>query len=174
MKKLTGFVLVLSLFASLSLLGQKALYQFCVSSSDFNTFKAAVVFKSIDFGEVAARQMVYNKVQSHLGSSVKVQSFSAACACADTCALLEVSATDWDGHLSEVGLSTSSILGASAEVLDKVFSQGQRLLTNPGGFVKDFLNKSEYVDIRAGKARKALFVPRFRNNYSPKTKCLNL
>ena len=135
-----GLLTLAILLVSFGLWAQKAQNEFCVSSKDFESFKARVAFNSLDFGRSAARQMVYNKEQKHLGTSIQISANLATCACADSCALLEVSATDWDGHMSENGLSTSTVLGTAAEVTDKMLTEAKKLWSNPEGFLQNVLS----------------------------------
>lgn len=126
------FFSCLTLMAS----GQKAVYEFCVSSPSFKTFKARVIFNSVDFGEMAARQMVYNDVYQALGQEVLINKYNAACQCFDKCPLLEVASKDWDGNLSENKLSTSNMVGSMAEMVDKLVSESKAAFNDPGGFIK--------------------------------------
>lgn len=116
--------------------GQRAVYNFCVSSAKMKTFKARVAFKTIDFGATAARQMVYNDVVKALGPEVQIAPFSNSCACFNNCAVLEVSSSDWDGNMGDNEMSTASILGSLAEMTDKLLSESKAIFTDPGGFLK--------------------------------------
>lgn len=130
----------IALFAAITLstfsaAAKPAEYFFCVQSESFPTFKAHVVFRSVDFGETAARQMVFNDVRMHLGDDVTIKPYSDnLCQCDGTCPILEVTSKDWDGNLS--GNDNSSIVGSAAEVLDKLVYETKELFTDPGSFLK--------------------------------------
>lgn len=124
--------------------GQKAVYNFCVSSPSVKTFKAQVAFSSIDFGETAARQMVFNEVNKALGSEAKITRYNSTCSCHKSCPILEVTCNDWDGNMGENDMSTASILGSLAEIADKFVSESKAIFTDPGDFLKrNFFSSSE-------------------------------
>lgn len=116
--------------------GQRAVYNFCVSSTKMKTFKAQVTFKSIDFGAMAARQMVRNDIVQALGPEVQISTYNKECACHDQCPVLEVNCKDWDGNMGDNELSSASVLGALAEMTDKLVSESKAIFTDPGGFLK--------------------------------------
>jgi hypothetical protein len=123
---------------------EATVYRFCVSSANFETFQAKVTFQSIDFGQAAAKQMVFNEVKEKLGQDVKIIAFLAErCACKNDCAVLEVKAKDWDGNFSAGDMSTATILGSAAEVADKVVTEAKRVFTDPGGYFKSYFTKSK-------------------------------
>lgn len=132
-------ILMLTVFLCFSQLAaaKPAEYFFCVKSSKFETFKAHVVFRSVDFGETAARQMVYNDLKKHLGKDVQITPYNTqSCPCKQNCAVLEVMAKDWDGNMGETETNTSTIVGSAAEMLDKVIYESKEMFTDPGGFIK--------------------------------------
>lgn len=117
--------------------GQTA-YYFCVESEAYETFKAKVEFKSFDFGESAAKQMLLNDLQNSLKGELKVAKYSPkTCACPGNCPELTVSAKDWDGNFSDNEFSVSGAYGSAVEIADVLISSGQELLNNPGRFLMD-------------------------------------
>ncbi len=110
-------------------------YTFCIKSDDFATFKAIVAFRSVDFGESAAKQMVINRVKPHLESEFDITLYAPqTCVCEDECPVLEVKAEDWAGGFNEAGAST--MMGSAAESLDMIFYSAQEMFNNPGSFIK--------------------------------------
>ena len=113
-------------------------YFFCVTSEDYETFKAEVEFKSFDFGESAAKQMLLNDLQNSLSGEIQVSTYnSKTCSCSGNCPEVKVGAKDWDGNLSDNEFSVSGAYGSAVEIADVLISSGQELLNNPGRFLID-------------------------------------
>lgn len=110
-------------------------YLFCIKSDSFDTFKAQVTFRTVDFGENAARQMVINRVKPHLDGDFEISVYKeSTCVCEAECPVLEVTAQDWDGNMSDAKANT--IMGSAAESLDMIFYNAKEIFNNPGGFLK--------------------------------------
>lgn len=136
MKTLSRFYLICLLFFSISLKAQVAEYFFCVSSDEYQTFKARVVFNGLDFGQNSAEQMVRNDLQSLLGESMQIKVYSeSTCDCKADCQQVEIKAKDWNGNLDERELSLQSIWGSTVEIGDALISEGKALWSNPGEFL---------------------------------------
>jgi hypothetical protein len=114
-------------------------YYFCVESEDYETFKAEVEFKSFDFGESAAKQMLLNDLQNSLEGELIVSKFNTkTCSCKDgLCPEVTIKAKDWDGNFSDHEFSVSGAYGSAVEIADVLISSGQELLNNPGRFLMD-------------------------------------
>jgi hypothetical protein len=121
-----------------SLVQGQTSYYFCVESEEYETFKAQVEFKSFDFGESAAKQMLLNDLQNSLKGELKVAKFNPkTCSCPGNCPEVKVSAKDWDGNFSDNEFSVSGAYGSAVEIADVLISSGQELLNNPGRFLMD-------------------------------------
>jgi hypothetical protein len=128
--------LILSFSFSNTIKAQAAEYDFCVQSDNYETFKAHVVFKSIDFGQSSARQMVLNDLDAALNGEFTVVKFNETnCPCEGDCAQVEVTSKDWDGNISDNGLEIGNIWGSAVEITDAVVSEGKALWDNPGQFL---------------------------------------
>lgn len=113
-------------------------YYFCVESEDYETFKAKVEFKSLDFGEMAAKQMLINELKNTLKIDLKVALYNPqTCACPGECPEVKVDAKDWDGNFGDNEFSVSATFGSAVEIADVLISSGQELLNNPGRFLID-------------------------------------
>ncbi len=122
--------------SSASLQAQVAEYFFCVESEEYESFKAHVVFKGLDFGLASAEQMVRNDLESMLGPSMQVKRYSAAdCPCKNDCQQVEIKAKDWNGNLNDRDLSLGSVWGSTVEIGDAIIGEGKALLNNPGEFL---------------------------------------
>lgn len=128
-----GLVLTL-IFSSHFAQAQAAEYLFCVQSDNYETFKARVVFRGLDFGRNSAEQMVRNDLEAALNGEFQISSFSDACPCKD-CPQMEVTSKDWDGNFSENDGSLNNIWGSAVEISDAVVSEGKALWDNPGEFL---------------------------------------
>jgi len=113
-------------------------YFFCVESEDYETFKAQVDFKSFDFGESAAKQMLLNDLKSSLPGELKVTKYKPkTCACPGNCPEVKISAKDWDGNFGDNEFTLSGAYGSAVEIADVLISSGKELLNNPGRFLMD-------------------------------------
>ena len=113
-------------------------YYFCVESEDYETFKAKVDFKSLDFGETAARQMLINELNNTLDAELNITPYSPnTCSCKSDCQELQIGAKDWDGNFGDNDFSVSGSYGSAVEIADVLISSGQELLNNPGRFLMD-------------------------------------
>lgn len=136
MKTKQGAFFLLLILCGFGLKAQVAEYYFCVNSEEYESFKAHVVFKGLDFGQGSAEQMVRNDLESMLGESMEIKVFSpSTCPCENDCQQVEISAKDWNGNLDERGLSFKSIWGSTVEIGDAVISEGRALWNNPGEFL---------------------------------------
>tara|TARA_R110002050_G_scaffold69210_2_gene149760 strand:+ start:14625 stop:15074 length:450 start_codon:yes stop_codon:yes gene_type:complete len=113
-------------------------YFFCVTSEDYETFKAEVEFKSFDFGQSAAKQMLLNDLQNSLSGEIQVSTYNPkTCSCPGNCPEVKIGAKDWDGNFSDNEFSVSGAYGSAVEIADVLISSGQELLNNPGRFLID-------------------------------------
>jgi len=113
-------------------------YYFCVESKDYETFKVRVDFKSLDFGEMAAKQMLINELKNSLPADLKVTLYDPkTCACPGECPEVKVGAKDWDGNFSDNEFSLSGSYGSAVEIADVLISSGKELLNNPARFLMD-------------------------------------
>jgi hypothetical protein len=113
-------------------------YYFCVESEDYETFKAKVDFKSLDFGESAAKQMLINELSNTLSAELTISLYNPqTCPCKADCQEVQVGAKDWDGNLGDNDFSVSGSYGSAVEIADVLISSGKELLNNPGRFLMD-------------------------------------
>lgn len=113
---------------------QAAEYLFCVQSENYETFKARVVFRGLDFGKNSAEQMVRNDLEAVLEGDFQISLFASDCPC-ENCPQMEVTSKDWDGNFSENDGSLNNIWGSAVEISDAVVSEGKALWDNPGEFL---------------------------------------
>lgn len=110
-------------------------YIFCVSGQHFDTFKAEVTFRAIDFGEMAAREMLFAKIHHQLGEDISIKNYHPNnCPCKSNCPKLQLTA-------EQLRVNNSSIMGSMAEMVDVVAWNTKELFSNPGGFLKDSAKK---------------------------------
>lgn len=129
-----GFLLLfLGLGTFLS--GQVAEYSFCVQSDNYETFKAHVVFRGLDFGSSSAQQMVRNDLEAVLDGDFEISVFDDACPCSEGCPQVEVTSKDWGGNLADSEGKITNIWGSAVEITDAVVSEGKALMNNPGQFL---------------------------------------
>jgi hypothetical protein len=114
-------------------------YYFCVESEDYQTFKAVVEFKSLDFGQSAAKQMLLNDLKNTLEGELIVSKFNTkTCTCKEEkCPEVKIKSQDWDGNISDNEFTIPGAYGSVVEIADVLISSGQELLNNPGRFLMD-------------------------------------
>ena len=79
--------------------------------------------------------MVRKRLKPHLEDDFSISPFdSETCLCEGTCAVLEVTAEDWDGDINEA--ETSTIMGSAAESMDLIIYNAREIFSDPGGFIK--------------------------------------
>ncbi len=129
-----GFLLCL-LFLGHFAQGQAAEYLFCVNSDNYETFKARVVFRGLDFGRNSARQMVLNDLEAVLEGKFQISPYNDSCPCGADCPQVEVTSKDWNGNLNENDGNFNNLWGSAVEITDAVVSEGKALWENPGNFL---------------------------------------
>tara|TARA_Y100001934_G_scaffold201251_1_gene237278 strand:+ start:1317 stop:1748 length:432 start_codon:yes stop_codon:yes gene_type:complete len=135
MKTKSLFMLFLAMGLSANLKAQAAEYHFCVQSDAYETFKARVVFRGLDFGETSARMMVLNDLGAVLEGEFKVTSFDEHCDCYGDCPQVEVTSKDWDGNIGNRQEGVNGMWGSAVEITDNIVSEGKALWDNPGQFL---------------------------------------
>ncbi|AEV31530.1 hypothetical protein [Owenweeksia hongkongensis] len=130
---------VILLLIAFSAMAEPASYIFCIEAEGFESFKAVVTFRAVDFGEGTARQMVMNKVRPALGDTTKIDIIlTGTCPCGTDCQTLKVVPKNWSGNLSENydkgGAKT--LPSSCAAVIDKLAYEAESLFSDPGGFLK--------------------------------------
>ncbi len=126
-----SLLLTFFLLSAKSLVAAPFSYEFCVSSSKIETFRALVVFRSLDFGELAARELLANQLRPHLSGFV-IENFDSSCSCYAHCPLLEVVT----GSSDKAANDQQSFIGGAAENLDSWFYEAKQIVANPGGTLK--------------------------------------
>lgn len=114
---------------------QVAEYLFCVKSDTYESFKARVVFKGLDFGENSARQMVLNDLNEVLEGEFSLSRDSTDCPCRADCPQVEVNSDNWRERFKKGEGDIKTIWGNAVEVGDAVISEGRALWDNPGEFL---------------------------------------
>lgn len=127
------------MFTAFSAMAEPASYTFCIEAAGFESFKAVVTFRAVDFGENTARQMVMNKVRPALGDTTNIDIIlTGICPCGTDCQTLKVTPQNWSGNLSENydqgGAKTLPTSCAAA--IDKLVYETESLFSDPGGFLK--------------------------------------
>lgn len=122
-----------------SAMAESASYTFCIEADGFESFKAVVTFRSVDFGENTARQMVMNQVRPALGDTINIDVIlTGVCPCGTDCQTLKVVPKNWGGNLSENydkgGAKTLPTSCAAA--IDHLMYEAESLFSDPGGFLK--------------------------------------
>lgn len=133
-KRSLNFVFFFLLLSS-SAFAQVAEYRFCIQSDNYETFKARVVFRGLDFGRSSALQMVRNDLEAVLEGDFEISTFDDSCPCKGECPQVEVSSADWGGKLSDREGDIKSIWGSAVEITDAVVTEGKALWENPGEFL---------------------------------------
>lgn len=110
-------------------------YLFCVKSDTYESFKARVVFKGLDFGENSARQMVLNDLNEVLEGEFSLSRDSTDCPCRADCPQVEVNSDNWRERFKKGEGDIKTIWGNAVEVGDAVISEGRALWDNPGEFL---------------------------------------
>jgi len=108
----------------------EAPYHFCVATQKMETFRAVVTFKSIDFGELAARQLLVNHLKPYFGDSLQLTAYDESCECFDNCPVLEVDPKSWKGKLDD---DEVNFTGAAVETIDEWGYEVGQMFKNPGG-----------------------------------------
>ncbi|WP_417610175.1 hypothetical protein [Owenweeksia hongkongensis] len=122
-----------------SAMAEPASYTFCVEAKGFESFKAVVTFRAVDFGEGTARQMIMNKVRPALGDTTEIDILlTEICTCGTDCQTLKVVPENWSGNLStnyDNG-GAKTLPSSCAAVIDKLAYEAESLFNDPGGFLK--------------------------------------
>ena len=110
---------------SLLLSAQVSQYQFCVSSSQMESFRAVVNFKGIDLGEATARRLISNQLRPHLNNDFELRAFDEKCACYSQCPVLSIEPAQGNG-----------VLESTTAGVDNFFSEARAAWDNPAAFLK--------------------------------------
>ncbi len=132
-------LIVILFLTTISADAESATYKFCINVEGFESFRAEVNFRAVDFGENTARQMVMNEIRSAFGETVKVSiTGQAVCPCDNNCQILKVTPRKWDGNMGrnfeKAGVKT--LPSSSAAVIDHLMFEVQSLFSDPGGFLR--------------------------------------
>lgn len=115
----------------LSAQGQGAVYNFCVATPGYNSFKAEVVFQAVDFGEGTAKNLLMAKVKPILGDSAVVKKFNHnTCQCQGECQVLVVTP---EMDLKTDNLSEFSTTAACS--IDKAVYEVREAFNDPKAFL---------------------------------------
>jgi len=134
MRKYFATLLIAFCFSPQLAQAQVAEYVFCVKSDTYETFKARVVFRGLDFGMNSAKQMVSNELKEVLKGEFSIKIFDESCECVE-CPQVEVNSANWRDNFKKEGGDIKSIWGSAVEVGDAVISGGKELWDNPGAFL---------------------------------------
>ncbi len=127
------------MFIAFSAMADPSSYIFCIEAEGFESFKAVVTFRAVDFGESTARQLVLNEVRPALGDTVKIDIIlTAICPCGTDCQTLTVVPKNWSGNLSEnyTRGGAKTLPTSCAAAIDKLVYEAESLFSDPGGFLK--------------------------------------
>lgn len=133
-RKLTILIITFLLFANAAK-AQVAEYYFCVQSEKYETFKAHVVFRGLDFGRNSAKQMVRNDLEAVLEGQFEIIPFTETCPCEGECPQVEVSSKNWHKGHPDKEADLENAWGSAVEITDALISEGKALWDNPGEFL---------------------------------------
>lgn len=134
-----GFSAIL-FFLSLSVTAQKASYSFCVKSSEFESFKATLVFESVDFGAQSARLVLQQTLETKLKTKLSLSPFisSSACGCAEgECPEVELQASKINGVFQTRYQTKANGSAATIGTLDRVVSETKKIIDDPKEALKE-------------------------------------
>jgi hypothetical protein len=118
-------------------MAQKASYAFCVKSSDFESFKAVLIFESVDFGAQSARLVLEQTLEAKLKTQITLTPYTTAanCGCSKgDCPKIELVASKINGSFQTRYKSNSSGPATTAiSTLDKVVSETKKVINDPKG-----------------------------------------
>jgi hypothetical protein len=129
--------LLLSVFFICTLASAKAetSYSFCIQSEQYESFKATLVFESVDFGKAMAQLILKQQLESKLGCDVNMLPFFSDknCGCAgETCQEIKLRANKIQGKFKVDQTGDKMAMPAAAiGTVDKIVTEAQKMIDNP-------------------------------------------
>ncbi len=114
---------------------QAASYSFCVKSDEFESFKAVIVFQSVDFGRSSAQLILKQQLETKLKTKVSLYPFfsSSNCGCMqDVCQEIVLHASKIKGVLSvEETNNTENMPAVAMGTVDRAVTEAKKIMADP-------------------------------------------
>ncbi len=134
------WVFLFFVFLSNTLPAQPIRHSFCVQSEEYESFKATLVFESVDFGEQTAKYILTQQLEPKLKAQLRLFPYSSAISCEctnESCPELVLMANETNGVFkTRYAKKGENMPSAAVGTIDKIVAESKKIIDDPQAALK--------------------------------------